>query len=291
MTAAEPDDHLPWADLRAEVRQALDSGGIEDTDQISRWLAEEASGLVGSDWVLHDREPATVGGVNRARDMVRRVLAGEPVQYVIGHWPFRTLDLMVDHRVLIPRPETEVMVGAAMELLSEHPADALVVDLGTGSGAIGLSMAVERPGTQVVLTDIDDGALAVARANLAGLGSAGRTVQLRQGSWFDALDPQWQGGVHLLVSNPPYVDPADMVDPGVTDWEPHGALFADDAGFADVATVIGQAPRWLAPAGYLVIEMDPSQTRRACDLATEWGEATVGQDLAGRDRFVVIRRR
>src|SRR5688500_3110506 len=120
--------------------------------------------------------------------MAERRLAGEPLQYVLGSWGFRTLDLFVDPRVLIPRPETEAVAGLAIEALAAIDRPGLAADLGTGSGAIALAMAAERwPHVQVWATDLSADALAVARANLAALGRRGAVVRLVQGDWFGAL--------------------------------------------------------------------------------------------------------
>ncbi len=140
-------------------------------------------------------------------EMVARRAKGEPLQYVLGRWGFRTLDLMVDRRVLIPRPETEVVAGLAIDAL---PTSGVLVDLGTGSGAIALSAAAERwPDVEVWATDASAEALAVARANLAGLGRRGAVVRLVEGDWFVALPHELRGHVDVLVSNPPYVAATD----------------------------------------------------------------------------------
>ena len=137
--------------------------------------------------------------------MVARHLAGEPLAYVLGHWSFRHLDLAVDRRVLIPRPETEVVAGVALELARGLARPLTVADLGTGSGAIGLALADELPldGVTVWLTDASADAIDVARANLAGLGRRGRNVRIAIGSWFDALPAGTT--LDLAVANPPYV--------------------------------------------------------------------------------------
>src|SRR5581483_11962387 len=154
--------------------------------------------------------------------MVERRAAGEPLQYVLRRWGFRTLDLLVDPRVLIPRPETEVVVEVAIRELrridSRRP---LVADLGTGSGAIALSIAVEVPDARVWATDASADALAVARANLAGIGSpAAKRVRIEQGSWFDALPAAFRGQFDVVVSNPPYIAAHEDLPPEVVDWEP-----------------------------------------------------------------------
>jgi release factor glutamine methyltransferase len=231
--------------------------------------------------------------------MVERRLIGEPLQYVLGQWGFRTLDLMVDRRVLIPRPETEVVVDAALAELDRLAPGAeaegrrpTVVDLGTGSGAIALSIAVERPGTDVWATDASPDALAVARANLAGIGGAGTRVRLAEGDWFAALPPELRGSVDLLVSNPPYVADGDPLPPIVEEWEPAQALRAGPDGLDDLATIVLDGVEWLSEHGAVVVELDPRQVPAVEVLAREAGftAMSVVVDLAGRHRAVVARR-
>ena len=269
----------------------------------ARWIVEHADGDAG-----------------RARASAERRAAGEPLQYVLGRWPFRSLDLVVDRRVLIPRPETEQLVEVALaelgSLLSDRgdaPGAArsapgpVCVDLGTGSGAIALSLAVEgvpvAPGLVVWATDASADALAVAEENLAELAgtnpaAAGR-VHLCEGRWFEALPPQVAGTVDLLVSNPPYVAESDFpgLDPAVRDWEPRRALVAAPGssgvgGLADIEAVIVGASGWLRPSGVLVVEIDPSQGAAAVDVARRAGfrRSRTRRDLAGRIRMVVARR-
>src|SRR5689334_12274015 len=142
--------------------------------------------------------------------MVDRRAAGEPLQYVLGSWGFRSLDVHVDRRVLIPRPETEVVVERALEVIDAVGART-VVDLGTGSGVIALSIAMERAAVTVWATDASPDALDVTRANLAGVGRPGTRVRVAQGEWFDALPRELAGGVDVVVSNPPYVAESDVL--------------------------------------------------------------------------------
>lgn len=230
--------------------------------------------------------------------MVARRAAGEPLQYVLGHWPFRTLDLMVDRRVLIPRPETEEVVGVALTELDRlevaTPGDVVAVDLGTGSGAIALSLVAERPRVQVWGTDASADALAVARANLAGVGGFAATrVRLAHGSWWEALPVALRGKISLLVANPPYIASHEMaaLDPVVVDWEPRGALEAGPVGAEHIMTILGGAPEWLAPQAVAVIELAPALVSRAVWAARDAGfaEVEVHRDLAGRDRILVAR--
>ena len=202
------------------------------------------------------------------------------------------MDLYVDRNVLIPRPETEIVAGHAIEAArAVRDRAAIVVDLGTGSGAIALSVATEVANAQVWAADISAGALAVARANLSGLGRAAARVTLVEGSWYDALPTWLLGNVDVIVSNPPYVaehERADL-DAVVLDWEPALALFADDDGRECVRAVLDGAPAWLRPGGVVVVEMAPAQSAWAASRATGLGlvDVRIVVDLAGRDRAVI----
>ena len=261
----------------------------------ARWLLEEVTG---------DQHPSgqpTARARARFEALVERRAAGEPLQYVLGRWGFRTLDLMVDRRVLIPRPETEQVVEIALRVLDElgdpgEPGDPHVaVDLGTGSGAIALSLAAERPGLEVWATDSSADALAVATANLAGLGGhAAARVRTAQGDWWTALPQHLQGRVDLLVSNPPYIATAELaeLDPTVTGHEPRTALEAGPTGLEAIRRILSGADPWLRPTAAVVLEIAPHQADPAAALAREAGLADVSihQDLTGRDRALVARR-
>jgi release factor glutamine methyltransferase len=249
-------------------------------------------------WPLLLDEPVSRRAAGYFDQMVARRRAGEPLQYVLGRWGFRGLDLMVDRRVLIPRPETEQVVSVALEELERlmgmgigHP---VIVDLGTGSGAIALSLAAEGRRGTVWATDSSEEALAVARANLAGLGgfAAGR-VRLVSGSWWSALPGELKGGVSLAVSNPPYVTTEEMTSlpPEVREWEPAAALNGGLAGLDAISVVVQEAPEWLGRPGTLVLETAPHQTAAVVALAAaaDFDSAEVKQDLADRDRVLVAR--
>ena len=256
-----------------------------------RWLLEHVSGATGADAVTVLDDEVSERHAERFEGLVQRRLAGEPLQHVLGSWGFRELDLLVDRRVLIPRPETEWVVEQALGLLPAGPG--VVVDLGTGSGAIALSIAQERwPDVRVVATDVSADALDVARANLAGLGRRGAVVELHQGSWWDAVPPRLRGEVDLVVSNPPYVGAGEVLPPEVADWEPHGALVAGEAGTEDVRVVLEGAGEWLRPGGWVVCEVGELQGAAVSDLAARAGlvDVEVRPDLAGRDRMVLGRR-
>jgi release factor glutamine methyltransferase len=225
--------------------------------------------------------------------MVERRLDGEPLQYVLGRWGFRTLDLFVDRRVLIPRPETEMVAGLAIEELKAMRAAGIdrpvSVDLGTGSGAIGLSIAVEVERAEVWITDASTDALVVARSNLVGIGRAATRVRVEEGSWFDALPSELRGSLDLIVSNPPYVATTDEVEDIVHKWEPHSALFAGADGLDDIRKIVAGSASWLRPGGTLILEMAPEQVPVVLELAEGCGLSggKSHADLAGRDRAIV----
>jgi release factor glutamine methyltransferase len=260
----------------------------------ARWLCETAAGLDADEFLAELDRPATERMVAHLDAMLARVREGEPLQYALGRWAFRRLDLLVDRRVLIPRPETELVVETALSLVA-GTSPLACADLGTGSGAIGLALATELPldGVTVWLTDVSADALDVARANTAGIGRAGANVRIAQGSWFEALPPDWCGRLDLAVSNPPYIADGDpAVEPIVREWEPHGALFGGADGLDHVRLIAAQAPRWLAPGGWLVIEIGAGQgaaVRRILADA-QLGDVQVVADLAGHDRVAIGRR-
>jgi release factor glutamine methyltransferase len=239
--------------------------------------------------------------------MVDRRVTGEPLQYVIGAWSFRGLDLLVDKRVLIPRPETEMVVEVALEeaerlglkraprrhlTVVEPERTAVVVDLGTGSGAIAIALEAELPDTEVWATDASEEALAVARANVAGCAAA--RVRIGQaGSWFDALPSDLRGDIRMIVSNPPYVAEHEVASlpEEVADYEPRAALVAGARGTEALDAVLAGARSWLAGGGSVVLELAPHQSAEMAERARTLGytETLVRNDLAGRARVLVAR--
>ncbi len=321
---------VSWSELLAEAAARFERSGIETAQVDARRVVEELTGVppAGLHRVLDD--PVTTRAMARFEELAARREQGEPLQYVLGRWGFRTLDLMVDQRVLIPRPETETVAGLAVDAVNElcrrrglkadessDPGDSAgcsvpvtgtasdlpsgpgdlgasaeppvtVADLGTGSGAIALSVAVECRGCRVYATDVSEQALAVARANLAGIGAAATAVSLHHGHWFEALPDHLRGSLDVVVSNPPYVAQSEGLPAVITDWEPATALWAGSQGFADLRVIVDQAPRWLAPHGVIVLEMSPPQTPVVRQWFIDLGwRAAIHADLNGRPRAVV----
>jgi release factor glutamine methyltransferase len=283
-----------WRLALAEAGARLAAAGVPTAEVDARRLVERASGYDGSELALHLGERVPRRGGAHLDTMVERRAAGAPLQYVLGRWAFRNLDLLVDRRVLIPRPETEQVVEVALDelrrLAPRRPTT--VVDLGTGSGAIALSVAVEVVTARVWGSDVSPDALAVARANLAGIGRPAARVRLVEGDWFSALPGELRGAVDMVVANPPYVAADDDLPCEVADWEPTRALVAGPTGLEHLARIVDEAPGWLAPAGALVLELAPHQaeTISAAARASGFAHVEVRPDLAGRHRVLLARR-
>ncbi len=264
----------------------------------TRWIIEEVSGL-GLPALLRELDrPATPAEVARLAEVVARRLSGEPLQHVLGHWGFRTLEVAVDSRVLVPRPETEFVVEVALSELdriaAKCPASLFAVDLGTGSGVIALSLAAERDAVRVVAVDRDPGALDVALANLSRLAPQARErVELLAGDWYGALPASYAGRFDLIVANPPYLAEHEwaLLDPVVRDFDPVAALVAGPSGLEHISTIVAGAPEWLGTGGRLVVEIAPSQNTAVLSLARCAGIwARIEVDLAGRPRVLVASR-
>ncbi len=277
--------------VRALWRQTADAVGARHE---ARWLCEVATALDAGEFDAALDLPVTERMVRHLDEMVARYRGGEPLAYVLGRWSFRHLDLAIDRRVLIPRPETELVAGVAIELAATRAAPRAVADLGTGSGAIGLAVATELPldGTTVWITDVSDDALDVARANLAGIGRPARNVRVGAGDWCAALPDDVRFDV--IVSNPPYVatGSADLAD-SVVEWEPADALFAGADGLDAIRILATCAPAHLVPDGWIVLEIGAHQgvEVRALLERDGWTDVEIRPDLAGRDRIAVGRRR
>lgn len=282
------DDSVSWRQLWEET-----TATIGDATQ-ARWMCEVAAACVDRAEFDHRLdEAATVRMVAHLDSMIARLRAGEPLQYVLGEWDFRRLTLAIDRRVLIPRPETELVAEVAIEKSAECAPTRTVADLGTGSGAIGLSLAHELPrqGTTVWLTDASAEALDVARANLAGIGPAATNVRVEHGSWFDPLPDGVEFDV--IVSNPPYVaEGSPDLEPVVGEWEPSVALFAGADGLDHIRVIIAGAVARLRPQGWLVLEIGADQGPAVGELLRSAGyvDVEIRSDLAGHDRIALARR-
>jgi release factor glutamine methyltransferase len=294
-----------WRAVRDEIVDRLVVAGIPTAEIEASFLIEHVSGYSVAEWPTIANEQAPARGYARVLPLTDRRAAGEPLQYVLGSWSFRGLDLMVDRRVLIPRPETEYVVEVALEeaerrglrrvrrrhlSLAGEP-ELAVADLGTGSGAIALALDAELPDVVVWATDASADALDVARANVAGC--AASRVRVASGSWFDALPDSLRGGLELIVSNPPYIAEHELEDlpAEVVGFEPRSALIAGPTGCEALEHLLARSREWLVADGVLVCELAPHQADAMAERARGHGYVAVEvrEDLTGRPRVLVAR--
>lgn len=283
--------------LLTELEKRLQASRVLAESGENSGLAREAREIVA---VVMDVTPGDVS--RRATDaldaaMVDRAIAaterralGEPLAYALGSAAFRHLVLQVDRRVLIPRPETEIVVDEALKVMRGR-SGGIAVDIGTGSGAIALSLASEGQFDRVIATDVSADALTVAKTNFERLVPPHAPVEFRLGADLAPLE-----GIRacMIVSNPPYIAPeeASSLPASVRDWEPALALFADDGGMARYDRLLAGAADYLEPGGWLVLEVDARRAQETARRATQSGRYTsirLVRDLAGRERVLVAR--
>ncbi len=297
---------MTWRELRVIATRELAGAGIGPAETEARFIVERASGYDAGEWLEIADAASPARAEQELREMVRRRVAGEPLQYVLGGWEFRGLDLFVDNRVLIPRPETEYVVEVALEeaersglrrsrravALVEPEAPAAVADIGTGSGAIALALEAELADVEVWASDVSEDALAVARANVAGC-AATRVRIAAAGVWFEPLPERLRGSLRLIVSNPPYVAEHEVAElpREVAAHEPRRALVSGPSGTEAIERLLEGAPQWLAPGASFVCEIAPHQAGTMIEHARALGyhEVMVRVDLTGRARVLVAR--
>jgi release factor glutamine methyltransferase len=272
----------------------LGEHGDEHPRLSAEWLLSAATGLSRVELYAHHDRPLSDAERTLLRDSVKRRAAGEPLQYVTGEVAFRHIVVKVRPGVLIPRPETEVLVDAVMPAVDAAIAEkgeALAADLCTGSGCVALSIAAERVAARVVAGDVSPLAVEVARGNAERLGLIDR-VSVVQGDLFEAVPRDLLGKLDVVVSNPPYVPSADVPElpAEVAGFEPHLALDGGPDGLGIYRRILAEAREWLRPGGLLGVELDERMVGIAAVEAEAWYEdVRVVSDLAGRDRIVVAR--
>jgi release factor glutamine methyltransferase len=280
----------------ATVRDALGAAvdalvavGVDEPRLDAELLLGEAMGCGRATLVAEGGVEVPAPAARLFGELVRRRLRREPVAYILGRKGFRGLELAVDRRVLIPRPETELLVELALEL---QPAR--VLDVGTGSGAIAIAVADELPECEVTATDTSPAALEVARANAERLGLAGR-VRFHEGTLPPADDPDADGGYDLVLANLPYVAERDWpsLQPEVTQWEPRGALLAGPGGLDAYRAFIPECFLYLyryatQTKEALAVEVGEGQAPAVGELMRDagFGEVETRRDLAGIERVV-----
>jgi release factor glutamine methyltransferase len=293
LQAPSPNDATTVGALIGELAAVLDAGGVPEAGREAReiiaamkdaprfWPTVNAHVVISGD----ERAFAKAAAARRA--------AGAPLAYAVGTAAFRQLTLVVDERVLIPRPETELIVDIVLELTRTRPGGT-AIDIGTGSGAIALSLASEGTFTRVLAGDISADAIAVATENARRLEDDQRArLDFRVGSLFAPFEGQ---AARVVVSNPPYIAGFEAVElpASVRSWEPAVALFGGADGMAVIRRLVREARHVLEPDGWLVMEVDArraSEVVEVVSLYDSYADIGVRLDLAGRERFVVARLR
>lgn len=284
----------PWTVLRLILWSAdyLRGKGVESGRLDAEHLLAHVLGLGRLQLYLEFERPLTSSELDTFRPLLRRRAGREPLQYILGHQPFRELDLAVEPGVLIPRPETELLVGEVLAWAGSEGLEApVMLDIGTGSGAIALSLAHEGYNTHIVAVELSDAALEVARRNRDSAGLTDK-VDLRRGSLFEPLGENERFDV--IASNPPYVAEVDEagLEPEVRDWEPKEALFAGTDGLDVVRRIVEGARAHLKDRGLLALEVGAGQTAEVAELLRAAGgyeDVRVVRDYSGRSRFVLAR--
>jgi release factor glutamine methyltransferase len=302
--ATAPRAEGPWTVLGLVLWSAeyLKEKGVEQARLDAEHLLAHALGTSRLQLYLQFDRPLTPAELKAFKPLLLRRSRREPLQYVLGRAAFRQLDLAVDRRVLIPRPETEVLVDAVLEWARAHatggaassPAagDLVALDVGTGSGCIALSLLTEGPFRRVVSTDASADALEVARANAAALGLTERWDG-RLGSLYEPLDAAER--FDLIVSNPPYVARLDAagLEPEVRDWEPEAALFGGADGLDVLSALVAGAADRLTTGGLLALEVGLGQANAVADRIRDtaaFEEPRIRRDLTGRPRILLAHR-
>lgn len=266
---------------RARLRTAVP----DEADGEARLLLQGVAGFGSGGYLLHSADEVPEEILDRYEVLLAERLGGRPLAYVLGEWEFCGLPFRVDERVLIPRPETELLVQAAEELAGEGP----LLDLCTGSGCVAVALAL-RTGLPVWAADLSADALEVARENAL---SNGADVRFLQGDLFGAL-PADAPLFSLIASNPPYVRREEYVtlQPEITRFEPELAFVAEEEGLAFYRRLAEEAASHLLPGGALCCEIGEDQGEAVCRLLREhgWQDVRLLRDLAGLDRTVTARR-
>jgi release factor glutamine methyltransferase len=279
----------PWTIGRVSTWTARDLAGrgIEGARLDAELLVAHALGLRRIDLYLRIEQPLDEAELAKIRGLVERRRKREPVAYILGHRDFYNRRFAVDARALVPRPETELVVEAALARLKARGDGPLrVLDLGTGTGAIAITLALELPSATVDAVDLSEAALSLARENVAAHG-VGARVTLHHGSLYE---PVGDARYDLVVSNPPYIPSAecDALMPDVARFEPRMALDGGDDGTLILRSLVAGAPSHLLPGGSLVVELGHDQGPVARALAEAAGFPTVGVtlDYARLDRVL-----
>ena len=280
------------SDVAARLAPVSDTPALDASVLIAHVLNKPRS------WVMaHDELTLTAKQQEQLDDSLLRLKSGEPFPYILGHWEFFNLQLEVTPDTLIPRPETELLVERAIAWLQAHPAKRSVADVGTGSGAIAVSIAVNVPDAKILATDISHGALQVAKRNAEKFGVSGR-IQFAECDLLPhpfAPLPLGEGlgvrGIDLLCANLPYIPTSTLYGLPIYNREPTLALDGGEDGLDPLRKLLNLSLHWLAPDGMMLLEIESTRGSQALSVAgAAFPEASISlhKDLAGRDRLLQI---
>lgn len=279
---------LTVLEIIRRTTEFFEGKGIETPRLDAELLLAHTLGMKRMQLYLQFERPMTDPELEKLRPLVRRRGTREPLQHIIGDLEFANVVLKTDRRALIPRPETEELVDLIGRELTTPPAR--IADLGTGSGAIAISLAECFPKAAVIAVEVSPEAVALARENAAAT-AAGPRVSIVEGDWRTVLA---SGEFDLIAANPPYLSEAEVAttQPEVRDFEPRGALVSANAGTAALEEIIRLAPAALAPGGLLALETGIDQHEYLLGIAEDAGFTTRKslKDLSGRDRFLLLTR-
>ena len=278
-----------WREAIRKTGEFLDSKGVPDAPTASELMAARLLGCSRGFLVSHLGKEVSERHLEALRRGMRRLAAGEPLQYVLGEWDFRTLTLSCDSRALIPRPETEELVARGLKWLKENPSDSerIIIDVGTGTGAIILSLAAEYKGNAAFIgSDISEDAIALAKSNAVRTGLSNRVKFVAMDGLDDFDEPEC---VDVIVSNPPYIERAvcETLDPRVKDFEPRLALDGGDSGLDFYDRYLADALNILRPGGAVFFEIGENQGEALRELLENYGfsDIKIEKDFAGHDRY------
>jgi release factor glutamine methyltransferase len=271
--------------LRTAARR-LEEAGVEAPRRDARLLLSAVLDRDPSFVIAHGEDRLDESDRAGAEAMISRRVRREPVSRILGQREFWSLSLKVTPDTLDPRPDSETLVAAALQLIDRRDQPLRILDLGTGTGCLLLALLSELPAASGLGVDISEGSLEVARDNACSLGLASR-ARFRQGCWGEGLSPGWS----LIVSNPPYIDDASLagLPPEVARYDPPGALAAGPDGLAAYRALLPQAARLLAPGGFLALEIGNNQSADVKDLIAAYGLCfrLVARDLGGIERCLI----
>lgn len=263
-----------------------------DFPSVQRIIASEVGNTQLAIWIIEEAKSRNNGSnwEDLAHSMALRYRLGEPIQYIFGHWSFRSIDLKCDNRALIPRPETEQLVQLVIDQLGRTASnDVCILEIGTGTGAIAISLATEVENLSIVATDVSTGAIGLAAENLSRQSNLRSKVDFIQSDLYQTITAKPLFDV--IVSNPPYVPSSSILEPRVLEYEPHLALYGGVDGLDLIEPIISAAPKRLkGRGGRVFLEIDESHGDKVLQIAhnCEYTEGNICKDYSGKDRFVSL---